>query len=167
MCVRCLNCITSSLRLLFNCLDHINITRNKLMLVIFCFIDSHRTSCSKMNCTLCRLWGVFISLCCLFEVLSHSRTPPLPPQLTLSWLSCRRNWGKQSWWWRTLFPMRSTVQTGGWTSILIGHFTRPQTPDPSREPSFLLKWTDVIYRTRRNGSIDIILKKLGRLWFKR
>lgn len=49
---------------------------------------------------------------------SHSAQP------TLSWLSCRRNWEKRSWWWRTSFPTRTTVLTGGWVYSVMS----PQTP---------------------------------------
>lgn len=53
-CVSHLHCVISNLRTLCgwrSCLKCINIMRNKLMLVIFWHIDSHKASCSKMNCS--------------------------------------------------------------------------------------------------------------------
>lgn len=111
-----LHCVISNLRTLSgwrSCLKCINIMRNILMLVIFWHIDSHKASCSKMNCSPvpgCEN-GAVVGFCLLFVWAQIVFT--FPPQLTLSWLSCRRSWGKRSWWWRTLFPTLTTVPTGG------------------------------------------------------
>lgn len=47
--------------------------------------------------------------------------PFLALQLISSWPSCRRSWGRQSWWWRRLFPKPTTVLTGDRTPFTEWH----------------------------------------------
>lgn len=49
----------------------------------------------------------------------------------MSWHSCRRDWGKQSWWWRTLFLTHTTVQIGG-CGLVVSNRQTPPTPVPVR-----------------------------------
>lgn len=86
--------------------------------------------------------SVSIRLQQLALALAHTQSQkcllltPTPTQPTLSWLSCRRSWEKQSWWWRTSFPTRTTVLTGGWIYSVMS------------PPDSALSWQVVVVRWR-------------------
>ena len=75
------------------------------------------------NCLHVCVWSV--PVCSVVSERSFL-SPSVAFQLTLSWPSCRRNWGRRSWWWRTSFPTPTTVLRGGCVSLLRNHFiSRP------------------------------------------
>lgn len=86
-----LHCVISNLRTLSgwrSCLKCINIMRNILMLVIFWHIDSHKASCSKMNCSPvpgCEN-GAVVGFCLLFVWAQIVFTFPPPADFELAQL---------------------------------------------------------------------------------
>ena len=127
--------------------------RNKLMLVIFWHIDSHKVSKRWMVLRFCCenytfsksfpqstlvcivvFWAqiVFKPVNLVDYIHSSLCGPPalsvFPLQPTLNCPSCRRNWGKQSWWWRTLSPVPKTAPAGACVSVLRHVIIRRRPP---------------------------------------